>query len=563
VHIDVSVRSGAEKFLQDARKLAWHRETSGYPVPFMCYWPTYDSMTDGQQKWYFFWRGQIREGVFPDTDLSYIFVHVYELINGVGARSSMDGYEQLRKLWLAYRERQPKLDKYLPDWLTDFALVNKLPVDYLQPHKDALAHGSFVSDPDLLLGGYLVDSLERLPLVLLDLLTDYGIRKSKFYSGGYGEIVEQYMPKSLAKVDDHMKRTRGKGVFETFRPTASSQIRRYPFQSAVYAGPARDVTVATVVPYSKHVPLRTFLNPLVKHVENKLRELTGYRGRLRGYSLESETQAIIDAFIMGASQAIVPPPPPPTVVLDREKLRQLARESEEVRKMLGATGAEVVSLTTESAVPTSRQATSIARPDGVPDHLLTDLDPVHRILCGLDAEEIGLLGVFENGGWELDDAALCAAMPGTFLEPLVDRINNISLDELGDILIASDGGFKVVAEDFRDELEYLLAQREAESAAAPRQVVTADLPEDWGEFVAALAAHHLDALHAIVELGDPTAEIARIAMENATMPGLLIDSINEAAMATIGDVIIAPGSVPPVIEEEDLEMVERLFQLTT
>ncbi len=44
------------------------------------------------------------------------------------------------------------------------------------------------------------------------------------------------------------------------------------------------------------------------------------------------------------------------------------------------------------------------------------------------------------------------------------------------------------------------------------------------------------------------------------MPELLIDGINELALETIGDLIIEPGSNPPVIEDEHLQSVRMLFQ---
>lgn len=274
-------------------------------------------------------------------------------------------------------------------------------------------------------------------------------------------------------------------------------------------------------------------------------------------------QSVIDRFVGESSRAIVPPPPPPTVVIDVERLRQLARESEQVRVMLGATGAELPAPPTGPARPTTQEVPSVGRPPCVPDHLLTDLDPVNRILASLTADEIRLMNVLRTSSWELQDSALCGAMPGVFVEPMVDRINNLSLEELGDMLIASEGETKVVAEDFRDELEYLLEQREVAARASPTVTGAADLPQEWGELLVALVEHQLEALRAIIELEDPTGELARIAAENATMPELLIDSINEAAMDTIGDVIVEPGSAPPVVEEEDLEMVERMVQLTS
>lgn len=72
-------------------------------VPFMQYWPTYDSMDHRQRAWYFYWRTQVRNGEYPDTDLSYIFVHIYELLSGCGWKQASDGYNQLMSLWMSYR----------------------------------------------------------------------------------------------------------------------------------------------------------------------------------------------------------------------------------------------------------------------------------------------------------------------------------------------------------------------------------------------------------------------------------------------------------------------------
>ena len=100
-------------------------------VPFMQYWPTYDSMDRRQKAWYFYWRNEVRNGRYPDTDLSYIFVHIYEILSGCGWKEANVGYNQLIMLWEAYKERFPKLDNYLFDWTHDFAQLHNL--DYWAP----------------------------------------------------------------------------------------------------------------------------------------------------------------------------------------------------------------------------------------------------------------------------------------------------------------------------------------------------------------------------------------------------------------------------------------------
>ena len=95
-------------------------------VPFMQYYPTYSSMDKQQKEWYFYWRSQVRKGIYLDTDLSYIFVHVYELLSGYGMNNADDGYKQLLELWKNYRKEYPKLDGYLFEWIFDFCQLYNL-----------------------------------------------------------------------------------------------------------------------------------------------------------------------------------------------------------------------------------------------------------------------------------------------------------------------------------------------------------------------------------------------------------------------------------------------------
>lgn len=80
-------------FAEEARKRVNERGEPAPFAPFMSYWPTYEHMMESQQRWYFYWRSEVRAGRYPDTDLSYIFVYVYELINGVGWSDPPEGYK--------------------------------------------------------------------------------------------------------------------------------------------------------------------------------------------------------------------------------------------------------------------------------------------------------------------------------------------------------------------------------------------------------------------------------------------------------------------------------------
>lgn len=89
-----------------------------------------------------------------------------------------------------------------------------------------------------------------------------------------------------------------------------------------------------------------------------------------------------------------------------------------------------------------------------------------------------------------------------------------------------------------------------------------NLEEEWVEFVAQLTYPELEVLKAIVEQDNPNPTIKNIAESNVTMPELLIDAINERAIATIGDIIIETGSDSPVIaEEEYLTNIKKMLKI--
>ncbi|MDX2097922.1 MAG: tellurite resistance TerB C-terminal domain-containing protein [Leptolyngbyaceae cyanobacterium bins.59] len=81
------------------------------------------------------------------------------------------------------------------------------------------------------------------------------------------------------------------------------------------------------------------------------------------------------------------------------------------------------------------------------------------------------------------------------------------------------------------------------------------LPLEWREFVQKLPNHEFEVLQAIVAQINPNGVLKRVAEAHLTMPEVIIDTINERAIETIGDVIVEPGlgSTPPTIIAEYIE----------
>lgn len=292
--------SRESSFSEMARKYV---NSSGKPclhVPFKSYWPTYSDMNKAQQEFYFYWRSQVRNGRFPDTSLSYIFLHVYELINNVGVRNVDDGYRQLRTLWLKYRNRFPELDNYLPDWIVDYLVVNRYLLDPLLFYAEVDLQPILAKNaPDLVLSALVKENkpIWEMPLSLIDSLADYNIQKSKFYQSGYADVVEIALRQALNAAEAYLQTKGGQGIFERFGPKRQTAIKRTIFQSALYVGEHTTITIAHVYPYSNHSPFRKFLTGIVKHTENLLRQHYGFAGRLKVTDLPSWMANVIEAAI--------------------------------------------------------------------------------------------------------------------------------------------------------------------------------------------------------------------------------------------------------------------------
>ncbi|KAB8335338.1 hypothetical protein SD80_003140 [Scytonema tolypothrichoides VB-61278] len=85
--------------------------------------------------------------------------------------------------------------------------------------------------------------------------------------------------------------------------------------------------------------------------------------------------------------------------------------------------------------------------------------------------------------------------------------------------------------------------------------------EEWAEFTKQLQGYEIRLLKAMLEQDNPYAVIKQIAEENITMPNLLIDSINELANDTIGELIIDPSSETPKIYEEYRTNVKKIVAM--
>ncbi|MGO4729442.1 TerB N-terminal domain-containing protein [Paenibacillus sp. 2KB_22] len=478
------ILSSEKRFVEEAKQWSEMEGDVSPWVPFMSYWPTYGVMNEAQRKWYLYWRKEVRQGRYPDTDLSYLFVHIYELINGIGWQNAQDGYDQLKQLWVNYRERLPQLNIYMQEWMVDYVLVHQL--DMFLSEVMGLSGGYLPAEMlDRELQRILQDKVSDISLNMLQRYYDYDITLSKFYRDGGKEVMEQYIPRVMALVHSYLERTRQVGLLSETEPNVERTVERVLFRKAVYDDSIYGRSVSfRYMPIGEQAEFVQMVTRIYRCTENKLRELLGFRGRLRGQALEPELANLIERYLDKAyATEQAETVEPPVIRIDTEKLASLQQESEYVRLALTIEDdhpSEEKDDEVHNANVTSDRVDALeARDEIIPTEDSMQPDPsVVDIATGGSAESIGLQ-------WDacaeadLDEEwllfakelspqqvhaihALLGANPdtelirlaeqyGTMPALLLDEINDVAMDTIGDLLIDGDR----IVPDYIDVFEHV------------------------------------------------------------------------------------------------------------
>lgn len=587
--VSVSVSSPRNSFLEEAKRLAKHIEPATEPVPFMQYWPTYDAMTNAQKKWYFYWRSQVRQGSYLTADLSYVFVHIYEIVHLVGFANAQSAVDYLINLWQQYRAIHTKLDRYLIDWIADFHAVHHLSRTPLEWYAIAMKLGGRLTDQNLAIEAWLSqnEDIGQIPESLLNLISEYQPAKSKFVQQhNLDQSVDRDLRKSLQQIDVLLRQKDGKSLFERNRPLKTLAVRRRPFAGSVYEGSHEDIMIGTVPLWTSADELRSSTTAILKYTENLLRRQRNFKGSLRGIELPLEWAQLLDDIFpapvtetkvskqrKSKSNVVEANTPSITpILIDYSRVNALTQESDEVRDRLTVEDAP-----DETAISRDLQTVDVAakepsvetvdnielnvdRPDDTPAHLLTDLNAVHEVISG-DPIAIRLFNYLKQHNWEIEADTTAAILEGAFLNVILDRINERALIQLGDQLIVLEDHLLVVTEDYRDELQHMLTQpvtQKVVQAVTGQSKSAQDLTPEWAEFVQKMKPQHWEALNALLTQEDVLSRLDGIARSVYTTADLLIDDINEFALTSIGDIVIETGDIP-TIEAEDFETLHALM----
>ena len=280
-----------EFFCRQAAALYHKHGTECPEVHFFSYVAQYSQLNRRQLEWYLWWRECVRNGIYLKTDISYIYLLIFEIINLGNAIDTAKSLEVLIALWTNYKDTYPQLTGALGEWICDYSLIHKLPIIFPDKRIDREMISS-VSFAEVFFAFDLADTA-LLSKFLMSFCSSYHYRKSKFCVDEQKALYEQHLPAAFEYL---LQRT---DIKKILAEQPKKHISRVAFTGALCSYKTRKHIEVDYLSLCESHELKSRIGDIIKYAENKLRTYLGIRSKL-GVSLsDDKIKACIDEYFSG------------------------------------------------------------------------------------------------------------------------------------------------------------------------------------------------------------------------------------------------------------------------
>lgn len=442
-----------ERFLDDMRR---YRDRAGVkcpPVPFFSYTPQYSQMNRAQLSYYFWWRENVRKGEYISADYSYVLLYLYELINLAEESDKQKTLDMMCNIWLHYGNEHPFVSKYLGEWVCDFCLIHRLPVpsERLRPiyptiMKSCLVKEFYVTGGRGGVGKVCSDTL-------IDIASAYDYRKSRYATEDRLPTMRKHLVGALNRVLSDNEE--GNPLLDGMRVRiADNSATRISYSGALCSKNIRRRIEIDYYSFTKSYELRYLVSDILKYSENRLRKIWGIKSRLNIYALPTSIKKCIDGYfdeIMPAFESA------------QKKEKNFESGAAEYEKLYDVPRAPLSLSEAARIEESSWETTKILvetfeddseKTENIEESVSPDANTVKNVGVSF-SEKLGegldfLLAVLANNVAEQRRITERLSVPS---EMLVDEINELAADLLGDVLIEEDGEGYTVIPDYREMVE--------------------------------------------------------------------------------------------------------------
>ncbi len=257
-------------------------------VPFFSYVPQYSQMSKAQLSWYLWWRENLLSEIYLDTDVSYILLYFYEVINLGDRLDAKPTLEHMISVWSHYRKNYPQLDSTVAEWVCDYSLIHQISIPF--PHQKIDREMIFRSSLREVYYSFDPHDYGLYAKFLLTYCNAYNYRKSKFYNAETAALYDEHISGALAKL------LQEKREFFLDGHCHLHKASRTAFTGALCSYRMRKRIEVEYISLSDTDELRAIITGIIKYCENKLRSHLSIRSRLGVKGMEAEMTRVIDAY---------------------------------------------------------------------------------------------------------------------------------------------------------------------------------------------------------------------------------------------------------------------------
>lgn len=429
-------------FVKQGKLLAGYEDDYVYDRPVHYYYPTYQFLSDRELRGYFSWRTKLRRGDLRIASLTYAFLYIYELINQIGVKDSMEGFEKLKSFSRDYGALDSSIHVYLRQWMIDYAVYYQLSASLLEDNSKVVFDNSL----------WVLDNIREQDteaiLSALSVLAPSWLKRSRFYRE-HKQDMDTVIVRVLRKVSEHYDRRCKKTMVERYFGSYDLVPVR-PFANAVFydrlkirdcAYPVDKVRIYHcrngVWMVQKYVCIEqpsTELGDLLKTIDAVMRAAFGYGHPIKCKPaakwllklIETETQTLLDQHKAAEARKIT---------IDYSQLAKIRSDAAVTQEKLIV---DEEAPEEEAPLPTP-EAEAPAPPPAAPAPQTPLDEPEYRLLRCL---------LYGGGlGWVRDE--------GRLLSVLVDSINEKLFDEFSDSVLTPDEPPEII-EDYIDDLKEMI-----------------------------------------------------------------------------------------------------------
>ena len=268
-----------------------YRETVGKEClheHFFSYMPQYSQMNKKQLNWYFWWRHNVRNGIYLDTDHPYIMLYAMEIINLCTKETAKESLDSLIDLWTNYRDTYPQINGSIGEWVCDIALIFNHPIKF----PDSRINGDMISAVSLPEIFYTFDfnDTSLLAKFLISYCNSYNYRKSKFYDDSTATLFDTHIVHAV-------ERLLAEGEFGNLLfANSEKKASRIAYMGAICTYNAKKRIEVTYASPNLESDLKATISNVIKYCENMIRASVGVRSRLGIKCLSSTQKKILDSY---------------------------------------------------------------------------------------------------------------------------------------------------------------------------------------------------------------------------------------------------------------------------